>query len=83
MVMHSSLPRGASQFAYIVFLCGALIALKSKELDRVTKNPLASNVMPLFDSADACHFVSKMEAFFFSTSCIAIYMLHSQSIFVL
>ena len=67
---HASLPSGASQGAYIVFLCGnnkvSPITWKSKKLDRVTKSPLASETMALSEAADAGHFVAKMTAEVFS-----------------
>ena len=61
---HASLPSGASQGAYLVFIDGgkgiAPIAWRSKKLDRVTKSPLASETMALAEAADAGHFVAAM-----------------------
>ena len=61
---HASLPSGASQGAYIAFLCGdgkvAPISWKSKKLDRVTKSTLSSEAMAIADAADAGYFVAKM-----------------------
>ena len=61
---HASLPSGASQGAFIVFLCGnehaAPITWRSKKLDRVTKSPLASETLALSEAADAGFFVAKM-----------------------
>ena len=52
---HGSLPSGASQGANIVFLTGngrsAPITWQSKKLARVTKSPLASEVMAVADAA--------------------------------
>ena len=55
---HASLPNGASQGAYIVFLFGknnmvAPIAWQSKKICRVTKSPLAQETLSLSEVADA------------------------------
>ena len=61
---HASLPSGASQGAFIAFLCGnnyvAPITWKSKKLDRVTKSPLASETMALAEAADNGFLIAKM-----------------------
>ena len=50
--------------AQVVFLCGnngaVPITWKSKNLERVTKSPMASETMALAQSADAGHFVALM-----------------------
>ena len=50
--------------AQVVFLCGnngaVPITWKSKNLERVTKSPMASETMTLAQSADAGHFVALM-----------------------
>ena len=54
---HASLPSGASQGAYIIFLIGNERAVpfmwQSKKLNRVAKSPLASETMELAEAADA------------------------------
>ena len=61
---HASLPSGASQGANIVFLTGngraAPVTWKSKKLDRVTKSPLASEVMAVADAADSGFLVASI-----------------------
>ena len=61
---HASLPSGASQGANIVFLAGngraAPVTWKSKKLDRITKSPLASEVMAVADAADSGFLVASI-----------------------
>ena len=61
---HASLPSGASQGANIVFLTGngraAPVTWKSKKLDRITKSPLASEVMAVADAADSGFLVASI-----------------------
>ena len=61
---HASLPSGASQGANIVFLTGngraAPVTWKSKKLDRVTKSPLASEIMAVADAADSGFLVASI-----------------------
>ena len=62
---HASLPNGASQGAYIVFLLGknnmvAPIAWQSKKICRVTKSPLASETLSLSEVADAGFMIASM-----------------------
>ena len=61
---HASLPSGASQGANIVFLAGngraAPVTWKSKKLDRITKSPLASEVMSVADAADSGFLVASL-----------------------
>lgn len=60
---HASLPSGASQGAYIVFLCNGYVSpvtWRSKKLDRVAKSQLSSETMALSESADAGYFVASM-----------------------
>ena len=55
---------GVSQGAQMVILCGNNRAIpitwKSKKLDRVSKNSMASETMALAQSADTGHFVALM-----------------------
>ena len=66
---HASLPSGASQGAYIVFLIGNQRTVpfmwQSKKLNRVTKSPLAAETMALAEAADAGYLASQIvkEAF--------------------
>ena len=60
---HASLPNGASQGAFIVFLAGengkvAPVCWRSKKLCRVTKSPLASETLALSEGADAAFLVA-------------------------
>ena len=62
---HASLPNGASQGAYIVFLLGrnnmvAPITWQSKKISRVTKSPLASETLSLSEVADAGFMIASM-----------------------
>ena len=61
---HASLPSGASQGASITFITGngraAPVAWKSKKLDRVTKSPLASEIMAAADAADSGFLVASI-----------------------
>ena len=62
---HASLPNGASQGAYIVFLLGknnkvVPIAWQSKKICRVTKSPLASETLSLSVVADAGFMIASM-----------------------
>ena len=61
---HTSLPTGASQGAYLVFLVGnsraALISWGSKKLQHVTKSPLASETLSLAEAADAGYLIGCM-----------------------
>jgi hypothetical protein len=66
---HASLPSGASQGAFFVFLTGngraAPFMWESRKLQRVTKSPLASETMELAEAADAGYLSAVMvqEAF--------------------
>ena len=61
---HASLPTGASQGAYLVFIVGnsraALLSWSSKKLHRVTKSPLASETLSLGEAADAGYLIASM-----------------------
>ena len=61
---HTSLPSGASQGGYLVFLKAgnkaAPIMWQSKCLHRVTKSPLASETMALAEAADAGYFLAQI-----------------------
>ena len=61
---HASLPTGASQGAYLVFVVGnskaALISWTSKKLQRITKSPLASETLALAEAADAGYLIGCM-----------------------
>ena len=61
---HGSLPDGASQGGYIIFLLGngqlVPILWQSKKLQRVTKSPLASETLALGETADAGLYISKI-----------------------
>ena len=63
-VTHASLPSGAPQGAWIVFLYGNIRALpitwKSKKLEAETKSPMSSETMAPPESADTGHFVTLM-----------------------
>lgn len=73
---HASLPSGASQGAYIVFLCGngkvSPLTWKSKRLNRVTKIPLASETSALAEAADAGFLVASIVQEVFGVSKIPI-----------
>ena len=70
---HASLPSGASQGAYIVFVKGGRrvspVVWKSKKLDRVTKSPLASETMALAEAADSGYYVAAMLQEIFGVKC--------------
>ena len=61
---HASLPSGASQGANVIFLTGngraAPVSWKSKKLDRITKSPLASEVMAVADAVDSGFLVASI-----------------------
>ena len=62
---HASLPSGASQGAYIVFLRGrngkvVPISWQSKKLSRITKSPLASETLALSEVADAGFLIASL-----------------------
>ena len=61
---HASLPSGASQGGYIVFLVGKQRAVpfmwQSKKLNRVTKSPLAAETMKHAEAADAGYLAGQM-----------------------
>ena len=61
---HTSLPSGASQGCYLVFLKAgnkaAPIMWQSKRLHKVTESPLASETMALVEAADAGYFLSQI-----------------------
>ena len=62
---HASLPNGASQGAYIVFLLGknnmvAPITWQSKKISRVTETPLALETLSLSEVADAGFMIASM-----------------------
>ena len=61
---YASLPSGASQGGFIIFLSGngsiTPIMWQSKKLNRVTKSPLASETMELAEAADGGFLIASM-----------------------
>jgi len=80
---HASLPSGASQGANIVFLTGngraAPVTWKSKKLDRVTKSPLASEIMAVADAADSGFLVASITQELFGLKKLPIIELRTDS----
>ena len=61
---HASLPSGASQGSFIVFLAGnnmiSPITWQSKKMSRITKSPMASEALALGEGADAGFLVASV-----------------------
>ena len=61
---HANLPDGSSQGAFIVFISGkgkvAPVVWRSKKLKRVTKSPLASEVLAVGDASDAAILIANI-----------------------